>query len=170
MKEDTSKVSKEELDLRYRFCTPWSKMVRRSIVTDNNIEFDETYVANDVCFAAKTGYWAKKIEAFDEVMYCITSGDDSLTVSADINRMLQRAEVSIDRYNFLKEHLPSCDFERLHVTGKSAVSEALFGCKSPVTAFKIWRMYKDAGIGTFYLKDLKEDLGYVVRRLRIGNG
>lgn len=47
--------------LRYQNYVPWAKMIRGSLVRENNIKFDEVEVANDMMFSLKTGYYAKSV-------------------------------------------------------------------------------------------------------------
>lgn len=51
-----------ELYLRYIFGEPWCKMVRRNLLTNNGILFDETRVHNDTKFSYLVGYYAKKFK------------------------------------------------------------------------------------------------------------
>ena len=59
--------------IRFRFHPPWSKLIRRKLIVDNGIQFDETLVANDLVFSLKTGLHAKKIKAVPETIYCVTN-------------------------------------------------------------------------------------------------
>jgi len=44
---------------KYKAFFPWGKMIRHSLIKDNNITFDETIVANDIMFSVKTAYYSK---------------------------------------------------------------------------------------------------------------
>lgn len=59
--------------IRFRFHPPWSKLIRRELVTRNGIQFDETMVANDLVFSLRAGMHADKIQAVPEVVYCVTN-------------------------------------------------------------------------------------------------
>ena len=59
--------------IRFRFHPPWSKLIRRKLVSDNEIQFDETLVANDLVFSLKVGIHAKNIKAVPETIYCVTN-------------------------------------------------------------------------------------------------
>lgn len=60
--------------IRYRFHSPWSKLIRRSIVAQNEIMFDEIMVSNDIIFSLKVGILAESIDVLDEKIYCISEG------------------------------------------------------------------------------------------------
>lgn len=46
---------------RYHLKCPWGKMVKRQLITDHSIMFEETPVANDAMFSLQTGHFAKKV-------------------------------------------------------------------------------------------------------------
>ena len=97
--------------LRYDFVNPCCKMVRASLVLDNNIQFGETRVANNSLFSVRIGHKAKKVTASDNVVYVITEGGagTSLTQSHSAEDQFTRFTVTVSRYKFLKsigkEHL-----------------------------------------------------------------
>jgi len=92
-----------EHNLRYRFYVPWSKMVRRSLVQEHDIQFDEIRWANDVMFSILIGYYAKKINAFPDVVYCITLTHGSLMMQYNEQSLLTRYEIRLKRNLFLRE-------------------------------------------------------------------
>jgi len=59
-------IYNEEYDAyKYTVYGPVAKTIKKSLINENNIKFDETMVANDTMFSIKTAYYAKKI-FFDE--------------------------------------------------------------------------------------------------------
>lgn len=70
---------KSETNLRCSFHPLWGKIIRRSLVLDNNIRFDETRWSNDIFFSCRTGYHAKSIQVIDQVLYVLTQRPGSLT-------------------------------------------------------------------------------------------
>ena len=50
-----------ELKLRFSLVAPWAKMIKRSLINENSIDFEDSKVANDVLFCRKLGVFAKKI-------------------------------------------------------------------------------------------------------------
>lgn len=63
---------------------PWGKMIRRSMVLDHGICFDQTACANDVMFSALIGRAARAIAYDPRVLYCVTSREGSLSEPLDI--------------------------------------------------------------------------------------
>lgn len=69
----------EEMELRTRWHSPWSKFIKTSLVVENDIRFEETKYSNDVMFSTMTGCMARKIVARDKGYYVITERTGSLT-------------------------------------------------------------------------------------------
>lgn len=61
--------TKDDRYFRYSHTQPWGKMIRLSLVRDNNICFEETIIANDFLFSVKAGYYAHKVEIVDRPLY-----------------------------------------------------------------------------------------------------
>ena len=68
----------DEWPLRTSFYVPYAKMIRRELIEEEDIYFDEVMYANDCYFSVCAGYYAKKIEAFNEVVYFKTQRKDHL--------------------------------------------------------------------------------------------
>ena len=56
-------------DVRYGAWEPWNKLIRREVVRDNNIQFDEISSANDKMFSLLLGYYAENIQVSKLVIY-----------------------------------------------------------------------------------------------------
>ena len=66
--------------LRYEYWTPWSRMIKRKIVEDNNIVFEEVPIANDMMFVLNSTKNCKKITAEREytyMYYCPSEGSQT---------------------------------------------------------------------------------------------
>ena len=81
-------------------------MVRRSLVEQRCIRFDETPSANDVMFVVKATTWANEVKVSDAVLYTVTTRAGSLWNSTrrDIGNYLCRVGVYIRRNRFYAEH------------------------------------------------------------------
>lgn len=90
-------------DIRYLFFVPWSKLVRRDLITRFEIKFDEVLASNDVMFSTKTGHHARNIEVRDSIIYCVTKSAGTLTGRSDRNIMGSRYKVIIDYNKFLNK-------------------------------------------------------------------
>ncbi|MCR8667200.1 glycosyltransferase [Aestuariibaculum sp. M13] len=78
---DYLKDINNEDKLRYYYTPPWSKMIRREIVVNNKIYFEEIIASNDILFSLKLAYYARSITASDNILYIITMSAGSLTNS-----------------------------------------------------------------------------------------
>ena len=70
-----------EMELRTRWHSPWSKIIKRSLVVEKNIRFEETRYSNDVLFSALVGCEADTIAVRDNCFYVVTEREGSLTSS-----------------------------------------------------------------------------------------
>lgn len=86
-------------EIRYKFHVPWSKLIQRGLVQENNIEFDEVLVSNDIMFSTKIGLLAKKILVSPTEVYCVTEGVDRLTSPSKIKQKIRfRVELNYIAY------------------------------------------------------------------------
>ena len=69
----------DELPVRTRYFVPWGKMIKKSLIDKHHIRFEEIWYANDVLFSTYIGFFAKKIETVDTVLYVVTSREGSAT-------------------------------------------------------------------------------------------
>lgn len=90
--------------LRYKFCNPVAKLIRRKLIIDYNIEFQEVPAANDQMFSVWSGHYANKIIAVDSVVYMITEGvrNDSLTMTKSLRNQESRFKVDVFYNNYMK--------------------------------------------------------------------
>lgn len=58
-----------EMRLRYSLWTPWSRMVKRLLVVNNEITFDELPAGNDIMFGLKSSRYSKIIQTESNVIY-----------------------------------------------------------------------------------------------------
>ena len=68
-----------EIDLRTKWHSPWSKLIKRSLVVEKSIRFDETKYSNDVLFSALVGCEADGVVVRDRSFYVVTEREGSLT-------------------------------------------------------------------------------------------
>lgn len=102
-------------EMKYGFCTPWSKLIRASVIQKNDIQFDPIMVSNDIMCMTKCAYYSKEIVASNNTIYCVTRGGKTLTSKKDEGRFDTRINVLINRYLFLKEHLSPKEFRYAHI-------------------------------------------------------
>lgn len=111
-----NKPSRKSLtEMKYGFCTPWSKLIRASVLAEHQIKFDAIMVSNDIMCMTKCAFYSKKVAASGKVIYCVTRGGKTLTSEKDEARFDTRIQVLIDRYTFLREHLSKKEFQYAHI-------------------------------------------------------
>ena len=93
-----------EYNVRLGFGSPCSKMVRRSLVEQHHLKFDEVVVCNDSYFAMCVGFYAKTIKAVDEIVYVATVSRGSLTRRKDFNAVHSRYLVKLRMNEFMRNH------------------------------------------------------------------
>lgn len=59
----------DEIYLRVCYTEPWGKLIKRKLIVDNRIVFQETRAHNDLLFSVKSGLMAKSVLAVDKVLY-----------------------------------------------------------------------------------------------------
>ena len=100
---NAAKGDKECIDyIRYSFLYPSAKMIRKKLVEDNKILFDEVPASNDTMFSLKVGTMSSKL-AFDPFqLYCLTVRKNSIVTTYNYKNLRSRLNVSFDLYYYLE--------------------------------------------------------------------
>lgn len=99
-----SNAPKSELLLRYMFGEPWCKLIRRSIVKDNNIRFEETSIHNDTAFSYLVGYFSHGIIVDKRALYRVTVRENSVSMEISESKKLERITTFGTSARFFSEH------------------------------------------------------------------
>lgn len=94
----------DEYTLRTNFPSPCSKMVKREMVIEHNIRYDEVCANNDDYFALLAGYYAKKVLAYDSLVYVYVASTGSIMHRRSEEVMRTRLEVILRCNEFKKKH------------------------------------------------------------------
>lgn len=96
----------DELPVRTRHHVPWGKMIKKSLIENHRIRFEEIKYSNDILFSVHVGCFANKIEAIDTVLYVVTSREGSLHSGActKTNELKIRAGAAFRYDSFLFQH------------------------------------------------------------------
>jgi len=84
-----------ETGLRYHWPGPVAKAIRVDLIRKKCLRFDSVIASNDVMFSQLSGHYARKVKCVNQVLYCITESDDSLTARLTPERALSRLDVMI---------------------------------------------------------------------------
>lgn len=140
-----NKNLQSELFLKYHFVVPWSKLIKRNLIVENNITFDETLVSNDIMFSTKVGYYIKKFDVTRDIIYCVTRNKGSLTTNISQKIFDIRFEVFIDYCKFIKLNLNKEEYYELDLCGIVYIINALkykLGLKTLLSTYIILKKNK----------------------------
>ena len=96
----------DELPLRTTYRVPWGKMIKKSLIENYNIRFDEIKYSNDLLFSTYVGCYAKKIKAVDNILYIVTFREGSITarICSKPDELRIRADAAFRSDRFLLQH------------------------------------------------------------------
>ena len=97
---------------RAQMYVPWGKMVKRDVMVKHDIRFDEVMYADDAYCSLQIGYYARKIQVVNRVLYVVTSRPDSQMSDFCLkpNELKLRAEAAFRMDKFMLQN----DFCREH--------------------------------------------------------
>ena len=126
-----------ENSMRFRIPVPYAKLIRKKLVMDKDLKFDEIIASNDVMFSAKLGSHASTVSASDKIVYSSTVRRGSLTKTRTKEVELCRYQVQIKYNLFMKEiGFPSI---QKHITSRLIDVFFLFGLKEFIKYVKLAR-------------------------------
>lgn len=137
-----------ELALRYLLRGPCSKLIRKAMILENGIWFEEIIAANDLMFSTKCGYAAKKIAADTHIIYCITANEGSLTTQWSEEILDMRLWANLRYYSFLKERLSEEEMKLLQMNriGRDKILQTLQRGYPLKKIFKVLVEYHKCGV------------------------
>ena len=136
--------------LRYRWVEPWGKMIRRSLIVNAGLRFEEVETANDVMFSIRLGYAAKSLcITRSEPLYCSTVRPDSLYFKKTIRGTICRVKVARRANGFL--HKRGLDEYRIPIKH----IDRFFPWHPILFVWGLW-MFREDGNTIGYVKTLCE--------------
>lgn len=105
---------REELELR-TMPNPMCKLIRKKILDDNNIKFEDVIVSNDVMFSVISGLKANKIDADNRIIYVYIERTDSLIKRFDKKHYEIRKEVATRCHIYMYKNLSKNDRKELEL-------------------------------------------------------
>lgn len=147
--------------LRYKFGEPWARMVKTSVIFDNEIRFDETKIHNDTTYAYLVGYYGKTFRVDSRPLYCVTVRSGSVSVRTDANRIKTRVAVFARAEQFYKAHNIPMEVTEHYVQLARLLAHRKFSLYN-----KCCKIITDYGTskGRVYLKTLKTICDILIRR------
>lgn len=101
-----------EVVMRYMFTEPWCKMIKRKLIEDFSICFDDTLIHEDVKFACLVGHYASTVLVDNSQLYCVTSRENSLSRTITEQKYLDELLVFARWKKFLMINQPSLQLEK----------------------------------------------------------
>jgi glycosyltransferase involved in cell wall biosynthesis len=96
-------MRKAEDFIRYRHVVPWGKMIKRKLITQRNILFDEVVAANDRMFSICAGHLASSVSIIDKVLYCTTITKGSIGHTISIQNLTSKYIVLLRCNDFVRK-------------------------------------------------------------------
>ena len=163
--------SESDLKIRLQFITPWSKMIKRKLIIDNNIRFSQTLFSNDVLFLTKVGLSAKHIHACLKTIYCVTERQGTLTKNSSFEALYIRQQVFCETYKYIKCNVEKNKFKKIYVNNVPIVTIINLIIKKYKLSdiHKILHLYKDNNIPLITMNSFRFDavVKYLKTILRI---
>jgi len=86
-------------EYKYTAFVPWGKLIKHSLIKENNIAFDETMAANDKLFSVKTAYYAKNIHYDPYRIYIYELGSNIYSLTS------RRKKTTLLKFNRFNAHI-----------------------------------------------------------------
>lgn len=90
--------------LKYRCGEPWGKLIKKSVIDTNHINFEETIIHNDHRFSYVLGYYSKEIKVDRRALYCVTTRKGSTSKNVSDDAILTRIRVFGEADLFFRKH------------------------------------------------------------------
>lgn len=97
---------------RYSPAQPWGRMIKRSLIEENNIRFAEVRWSNDLYFSICTSTLAKNFHVDDSIVYIVTEREGSIantlsnnSVKPTLDECKIRFDQALKTYMFLYSHV-----------------------------------------------------------------
>ena len=100
---------------QYLFGEPWCKLVRRDIIMNHHIRFDEIKIHNDTKYSYLVGYYARQVKYDNRALYSVTNRAGSVSKMLTDENWGIRTRVFAEKNRFLADHgIPF--FDKLMIT------------------------------------------------------
>ncbi len=133
---------RNELDVRYRFEVPWSKLISKDLIVKNNIVFEEVAASNDLMFSTKVGYYMSNFAISTEIIYVCVRNHCSLTLNKSEKIYDTRLKEKVKYFNFLKEKLSANELKILNISFLDFLLKSMnYGSRKFMQLFQY--LYKD---------------------------
>lgn len=95
--------AKDATLLRYAFGEPWCKIIKRSLIEDSSVLFEESPIHNDTYFSYMVGHHASNIAVDIRAGYFVTARPGSVSKQLDEKLLLTRMDIFAKKNRFLAD-------------------------------------------------------------------
>jgi len=89
-----------------RAVPPWAKLVRRRLIDDCGLCFNEVVAANDVVFSTKLACVATEILVLKDVVYLVSQGAHNLSKDLALDKSLSRLQEQRKKFSIIRKYRP----------------------------------------------------------------
>lgn len=93
-----------EYYLRYECGAPWGKIIRKDLIENNHVKFEESIINNDTRFSYMTGHLAKSIQVDQRAIYCYTYSPSSISFTMNDEKYLTHMHIIAQQIVFCKPY------------------------------------------------------------------
>lgn len=93
-----------EYYLRYERSAPWGKIIRKDLITNNNVTFQESIINNDTLFSYSSGHLAKSIKVDQRAIYCVTSSPSSISYNMNDEKYITSMHIGAKHVLFCQQY------------------------------------------------------------------
>lgn len=154
------KETGNDIYLRVCYTEPWGKFIKRSIIVNNGICFQETKAHNDLLFSIKVGLLSNRVLVIDRPLYWYVIREGSLghqKGEEPFNKICDRIRAWDSAQNYLIQHKLKTKFYLPLRPCLNAMK------KNPLTYFKLLVFMKKNNYR--YMKTIVDTLRFVFLRL-----
>ncbi len=132
------------------YCSAWSKSIKRSLITDNNIEFKKGLLGEDIEWYYRVLFYVKRIAILDEVAIVYRQREGSIAQTGGQKNLAD----NLSTIEYWEDHLKECPDEEIRKALYNSLGKLVSNLMISYSRADKWR--KD------YKKQLKK-LTYIVK-------
>lgn len=90
--------------LKYKCGEPWAKMIKKRLIDQYKVSFEESIINNDHRFSYILGYHTKTIKVDKRALYCVTVRSGSVSMNPSEEATLTRVRIFGEAELFFQKH------------------------------------------------------------------
>jgi glycosyltransferase involved in cell wall biosynthesis len=147
------------LAVKYRFPVCWSKLIRLTLIKNNNIQFGLTSVSEDEIFSTKVAFYMKQFKIVQDTIYYHTIAAGTLTTTVTRETFSENLAARAEKWSFLNNRLDASDLSKCNISSAGLLITSLITHRFELKY--TWNAYKllhQAGVPLLTKNQLKPDL------------